>query len=228
MISYDRLSAAAETVSTLLLAAVERDFDPDAIGEPTARFQRKLRPVRRRADHPYFYRTMRQAAGFFLALLVAGSTWIAVDTEARAAFAGWVKGIFNSYFVYQADGSGKITEIDSNSYRPGWIPEGYAEVSSSNLDSRIIVRYQNAENKKIRFVYSNGTGTSSAYLDMEGISIERDTVNGALADLLISSNPEISSGIVWTDVEDNVTFEIAAFLEKDELVRMAESVVRQP
>lgn len=227
MISYDRLAAAAETASALLLAEAERGFNPDDAWEPSARFQRKLRPVRRRADHPYFYRSMRHAAGFFLAILIAGSTWVAVDMEARAAVSSWIKGIFGSFFVYQADGGGVVTEIGPDTYRPAWLPEGYVETSVTDLGTSMIVRYENAEGKKIRFVYSNGSTESSAYLDMRDITLEHGIVNGEQADLLISSNPEISSGIVWTVYEDNMTFEIAAFLDRDELIHMAESVVEQ-
>ena len=227
MISYDRLAAAAETASALLLAEAERGFNPDDAWEPSARFQRKLRPVRHRADHPYFYRSMRHAAGFFLAILIAGSTWVAVDMEARAAVSSWIKGIFGSFFVYQADGGGVVTEIGPDTYRPAWLPEGYVETSVTNMGSDIIVDYENSENQYLHFIYSNGNAGSPWFLDMRDITLEKGIVNGNRAELLISSNAEISSGIVWTSSEENVTFQIVAYLDREELIFMAESVVRQ-
>ena len=48
-------------------------------------------------------------------------------------------------------------------------------------------------------------------------------VNGFPGELLISHNPETAGGILWTD-DNNTAFYISAFLDNEELIKLAESV----
>ena len=53
-------------------------------------FERKMKKLIRRADHPIRYRIAQAAACLLLAALLSGCTVLAVSPEARAAFVGWV------------------------------------------------------------------------------------------------------------------------------------------
>lgn len=86
MITDERLRAAAEKSSDLYLCCMEEGYDaipPHEFSEP---FERKIRKLKKRADHPYFYKMMHKVAVIILAVLIGGSAWLAVDTEARASF----------------------------------------------------------------------------------------------------------------------------------------------
>ena len=98
MITEEMLREAAEKAGEALTAYYERDYDPDKPLEIPPEFEKKIERLKRRAKHPVFYKTMRRVASIALAILVAGSAWITVDAEARAAVVGWVKEIYETYF----------------------------------------------------------------------------------------------------------------------------------
>ena len=57
----------------------------------SAGFEEKLARLKRRAEHPYVRRALRSVASIVLAILVTSAVWLTVDTQARAAFIGWIK-----------------------------------------------------------------------------------------------------------------------------------------
>ena len=73
---------------------LESGYNADVLHEFSPAFEKKIRKLKRRADHPAFYRTMNRVASILLAILIAIGAWISVDAEARAAVVGWVKEIY--------------------------------------------------------------------------------------------------------------------------------------
>lgn len=104
MITEEMLREAAEKASEALAAYYERDYDPDKPLEIPSEFEKKIERLKRRAKHPVFYKTMHRVASIVLVILITGSAWITVDAEARAAVVGWVKEIYETYFVFRHDG----------------------------------------------------------------------------------------------------------------------------
>ena len=52
----------------------------------SARFERRMNRLLHRARHPVLYPLLQRAACFLLLVLLAGTTWLTVDVQARAAF----------------------------------------------------------------------------------------------------------------------------------------------
>ena len=98
MITEEMLCAAAARSCELYTADLESGYNADVLHEFSPAFEKKIRKLKRRADHPAFYRTMNRVASILLAILIAIGAWISVDTEARAAIVGWVKEIYETYF----------------------------------------------------------------------------------------------------------------------------------
>ena len=79
MITDERLRAAAEKSSNLYLRYMEEGYDairPHEFSEP---FERKIRKLKKRADHPYFYKMMHKVAVIILAVLIGGSAWLSIQ-----------------------------------------------------------------------------------------------------------------------------------------------------
>lgn len=134
MITDERLRAAAEKSSNLYLRYMEEGYDairPHEFSEP---FERKIRKLKKRADHPYFYKMMHKVAVIILAVLIGGSAWLAVDTEARASFFGWVKEVYEELFIYHFE-DGRTSNEGKNNYYLTWIPEGYTQILEDKLDT---------------------------------------------------------------------------------------------
>ena len=221
MITEELLREAAEKASEALAAYYERDYDPDEPLEIPPEFEKKIERLKRRAKHPVFYKTMRHVASIALAILIAGSVWVTVDAEARAAVIGWVKEIYETYFVFHHDG---ITDTNAGTanYRPTWLPDGYGEFRVNDSGRRTVVVYTNETGEMIRFSFIHNPDETDWFIDVSQAGIKNATVNGNEADLLIAQNPQEANGIAWVSVD--TAFYVTGFVDEKDLVRIAESV----
>lgn len=144
MITEEMLCAAAARSCEIYVSYLERGYNPENQHEFSLQFKKKIKKLKRKADHPVFYHAARRIASIVLAILIAGGVWITVDAEARAAFVGWVKEIYGTYFVYHFEGSSDVNK-ELVDYRPTLIPNGYTEFYSDTTEDTIIVVYANEE-----------------------------------------------------------------------------------
>lgn len=221
MITDEMLYRAAARSSAAFTEQREADYDPAGQHEFSGKFERKIQRLKRKADHPVLYRTMQRVASILLAILITGSAWITVDAEARAAVVGWVKEIYETYFVFRHD---KITNTatESADYRPTWLPDGYSEFRVNASETRTVVIYANDAGETIRFNYIHNPDEADWFIDVSQASIKNATVNGSKADLLIAQNPEEANAIAW--VSADTAFYVIGFVDENELVKIAESV----
>lgn len=222
MISDEMLKEAAARTCGSYISSLLSDYDPEYRCEFSAGFEKKIHRLKRRADHIVFYRTMQRIAMFILAILVAGSIWIAVDTNARAAFFGWVGDFIGQYFVFhhEAEPNGSVESAD---YRPAWIPEGYTEESVRVLHEKTVVRYTNDRGKLLRFSYMNTSDEMDWFFDTSQGSTRSCYVGKYSATLFISSSDDVASALTWVNSNDTA-FHVTGFVSEDELIKMAESV----
>lgn len=221
MITEEMLREAAEKAGEALTAYYERDYDPDKPLEIPPEFEKKIERLKRRAKHPVFYKTMHRVASIALAILITGSAWITVDAEARAAVVGWVREIYETYFVFRHDGNTDIN-AESADYRPTWIPDGYSEFRVNASETRTVVIYDNEAGEMIRFSFIQDPDETDWFIDVSQASIKNATVNGNNADLLIAQNPEEANAIAW--ISDDTAFYVTGFVDESNLIRIAESV----
>ncbi len=225
MIPEERLREAAAEYSEAWIKAVEQDYDPARQHVFSPGFQRKIRRLKHRADHPVFYRALRSAAALLLSLLIGSGAWLVVDAEARAAFVGWVKEVWEEYFVFRFEGDADSSSSSAETihYRPTWLPEGYTEFFvDENADFTLII-YANGSNQMLKFNYSHNPNNVDFYIDTTQTTTKQANINGILADLLIGNSSENASAIFWT-TENNTVFYISAHLNEHELIRIAENI----
>ena len=94
------LRAAAWAVRESMLGALEKDEDPEYAFSGTFlnRMQVLFRLDRRRTAGR---RILQRAAVLLLALLLSGALFLAVNPDARAAFFGWVRTVYERSVVYE-------------------------------------------------------------------------------------------------------------------------------
>ena len=147
MITDEMLRAAAARSCEIYVAHLEKGFDPTKKHDFSPEFLRKIERLKRRAKHLVFYKTMHRVASIILAILITGGAWITVDAEARAAFVGWVKEVYGTFFVYRY--SDEVTDAaETNTYRPEWIPDGYTEIYADDASDGGSVLYENTDGKR--------------------------------------------------------------------------------
>ena len=150
------------------------------------------------------------AACLILTVFLSGSVVLLVSAEARAAVFGWVRDIYESYFVYSYTGS--ETELpDGVVYHPGWLPDEYHAIVMSEPDGQVINVYENNEGAFIVFTYSFNIESSAVYVEREYSDVLQVVVGEIPADLYLDREAENSDVLVWTD-------------EDREFIRMAENI----
>lgn len=222
MITEEMLRAAAARSSEIYVNNLERGYDPNVQHEFSPAFEKKIRKLKRRADHPMFYRTMQRVASVALALIISGSMLIAVNTEARAAVVGWVREIYETYFVYRFEDSSDVNK-ELVDYRPTLIPNGYTEFYSDTTEDTIIVVYTNEEGEMLKFSYSHDPDNTTWFVGADSLTVQPITINGISGEVITSPETGSANAIMWITAE-NTAFNISGFLSVEDLVAVAESV----
>ena len=123
-------------------------------------FEKKMQRLIRRADHPIRYRVAKAVACLLLVALLSGCTALAISPEVRAAFVGWVREVYETWFVYRYTGEEQPT-LEDTVYLPTWVPEGYAEIVSPQTGTFVRTQYENSAKELLTISYMKGTETSS-------------------------------------------------------------------
>ena len=215
MIPDSMLRGAAEKSCEIYVSRLEAGYDPKAQHKFSPEFEKKIKKLKRKANHPIVY-------SIILVCLIACGAWFTVDAEARAAFFGWVKEIYETYFVYRFEGNADYSE-STVAYRPTWLPDGYTEFHTSETESTTAVLYQNEEGLLLTFQYTHNPNETDWFIDAEHAVIKETTVNGCPAEIFMTDNITDSCSIAWID-EQNSAFSVSAFLSESELIKIAENV----
>ena len=188
-------------------------------------FERKMKRLIRRADHPIRYRIAQVAACLLLAALLSGCTVLAVSPEARAAFVGWVREVYEGWFVYHY--IGKEQAVPENVvFCPTWMPDGYELIVEPENRAHMIAIYENPEEDIILF---------NCYMNTESMNLQigEDTqlidtyVSNISADLYIDNTSGAVNHLVWEDENKQRIFWITSTLDGETMVKIAESVEAQ-
>jgi len=185
-------------------------------------FERKMKKLIRRADHPIRYRIAQAAACLLLAALLSGCTVLAVSPEARAAFTGWIKEFQQKWYSYQYVGEQDTVPRDTI-YCPTWLPEGYQEIKAPKLGNFVYALYENENGSRLAFTYQVGLDELTFRVEWEKTQIQHPFVADIQADLFLNTAGG-TNAIVWTDEAKGAVFLIAAQIDGKDLVRVAESV----
>lgn len=208
------LDAARQEWGSFAAELPEHGFSPE--------FEKKMRRLVRRANHPVRCRMIQTAACFMLAALLSGCAVLAVSQEARAAFAGWIRELQQEWFSYRYAG-----DVDSSPrntvYYPAWLPEGYREVEAPAPGTFVHALYQNEGGALLSFSYQAGLKRTTFHVVWDNTTVQQVTVAGSQADLYLNTAGDTNI-LVWTDEAQGIVFWLAGQLTGEELVQAAESL----
>lgn len=208
---YENAPAARDALLSALPPEEEcpPDFSPG--------FHRRLRRLTRRQRLPVLFRTLRQAAACFLALLVLGGAYLGADSQARAGFLRWGRQVYQTQIVYRFAGEAE----ESGVYRPGWVPEGYTLAEAWN-DT---VLYNDPSGRNLVFDYTlMQSGTALSIQDADKAIIKSADINGVSGELYLSTDASLPNVLIWLDEDAELVFGITGFLDESDMLHMAESV----
>ena len=215
MMTTEALAQAAREANRALVAAAEALED---CGQPlpTPKWERRL---------PFWeiQQSFRRAAAAALVLLLGCGSWLTLDAEAREAFTGWVRGIYEEVAIYHPGNTDHDQHFD---YLPGWLPAGYKELLWNEGASGVTAVYINEYGKVLQFGYQYKNGGTSVLFDTQNMKLSRMTVNGASADLWIAESGGGFPVLIWVD-QNNQAFYVSGDLQTEELIHFAESLEQQ-
>ena len=215
--------AAAEANQTLCASlppasACEHCFSPQ--------FERSMKRVLRRAKHPAVYRYLRRAACFFIALILAGTSWLTIDAKARAVFFDWVRQQYKSFVEYRFTG----TPPEGNEairFAPTWLPAGFEETKTQQADGLLFSVYSSSDGRALYFICSQGADASSLFIAAEDAETKAVFVGDLPADFYQASDPQDASVLVWQSEAGDLLFSLSGALPQSDLIRIAESVTEK-
>lgn len=220
MITDKMLAQAAAELATAINESLP---DPkDCTHEFSAEFERKMKRITRRANHPILYRTLRSVASIILVITIGFGSVLAVSAEARAAVFGWVKEQYESFYEYFFEGEVELAE--SAKYQPGWMPDGCELLTVEETAGGETYIYKDKSGLLAQFYYIYDPDSQKLYIDTVEYISEPVSINGHSGEMYISIYDDETSSIVWTDNSTNTLFYVSGPYEKDTLIKNAENI----
>lgn len=223
MISEEQLRLAAQRAGKALAESLPEP--EDCHHEFSPEFERKMRKLIRKSRHPGFYKGLKRAACFLLVLLLSGGAFLTVNAEARELVFGWISEKFEDSQRYFHQGD--PTPAEDIVYYQIDVPDEYWLESRYEGEGYINEYYVNEEGKYVNFVYQYITEISGGEMYIIDTESKKKNVfvHDMPADLYIADLPENSNTVVWTDTETGALLDVTAYMDEDELIALAESVV---
>ena len=185
-------------------------------------FERKMKRLIYRTNHPIQHRILRSAASILLVILLGFSSVLAVSVEARAAVFGWIRDQYESFYAYFFEGESEDDEPVS--YCPGWIPDEFKYETTFEIAGGKSFVYVSSDGTIAEFSYS--ASPENFVMFIESVDCEQHSVliNGIEGPLYIPSDSSMASGIVWIDENSNTIFHVSATINSDILMKIAEQI----
>lgn len=186
-------------------------------------FEQKIRELMERKNHHEtgWHKFAQRAAAVILAVLLGLGAWLAVDQDARAAVARWVREFYENSIVYRFFGNAPTEE--NFFYKLTWVPEGYEITNQVGDDSTQTVVYQK-ESDVFTFMYLRVTEDSLAQL----IGTRGDelavSINGIAGQYYEAADSSTTNDLIWINEDAGVFFSISSFLSYEDIMHIAEGV----
>lgn len=122
----------------------------------------------------------------------------------------------------------KVERIVKYDYYLSETFDGYTLLTTVDTEDGKLCMYANELGEMLRFQYIYGSTDLSLYIyDVENHNYIRSSVGDYPADIYITSDPEESNLIVWSNNAENVLFYVSAYADMNELLEIANSVKKR-
>lgn len=226
MLSEERLRQAAHHAAQ----ALEDSLPPPSQCqyEVSPEFRRNMKKLCRQAKRRPYRKVWKAVACAALVLILGSTSYLGLNAQAREAFFGWVTQITQNVSHYFFSGSSD-KHPENYRYVLPEIPEGYTQDAVDEDGGLRMELYTNEKGETLAFEtqYTTESSDYELFLDVDKLEIKKVTVQGVSGDLYIDPTGEQSSTLIWKDPETDVLLSLTAYLPEDQLISLADSVVRQ-
>lgn len=189
--------------------------------EFSSKFERKIKHLIRKANHPMIFRTLRAVASIILVIFIGFGSILTVSAEAREIVFGWVREQCESFYDYFF--VGEISSAAPAKYYPNWVPDNCTFLTSYETAGGEEFIYSNDQEMLIQFTYISNPNNESLHTD--GVEYKKYPikVNNYLGEIGIAPVCTETNYIVWVDTTQNILFYISGNYDEDTLLKMAEN-----
>ena len=224
MISNEFIRQATEEYHEESMSAIPTENEIDHVFSD--RFEENMKSVIKKNNHPQLKRVLRMAASFALVILVASGSVMALSPTARAAVIGWLFGQDGTTFSYTSMGEESVSDVYYK-YELPQIPEGYYLWQEIVDESQSIMLYAEEETGHLlKVTGSPNDGTGAMFLLTTTDEKSTVQIGDITADFYQSSTADSSSGLAWIDPDTDYLICLDGFFSKEELIEMAQSLVK--
>lgn len=223
MISNELVRQATEEYNEESMSAIPTESECDHIFSD--RFEKNMKTIIKKNNHPYSNRALRMAASFVLVILVSGGSILALSPTARASVFGWLFGQEGNVYSYTSMGSDKSDTMTK--YDIPEIPDGYflwQDILESTHGTVLYGEEETGNLLKIFFAPNDGSG--ALFLVPEAATKSTVQLGEITADFYLSESEDSGSSIVWVDPENDYLVSVDGFFSQEELIEMALSLVK--
>ena len=219
MITEEMMASAAAEMNDAMLRSLpdQEDFHHTF----STKFERKMKRLIYRTDHPIQTLILQWVASVILVLFVGLATIMAISPTVRANVLGWIREQYESfiayYFVDEPSSQNRNTEFFIDC-----LNTEYSLVYSSvegNIHHQV---YEDNNGICIDFTYATNYTQNCFYIKQDNYEIHHISINGKAGDIYISIDGCEKNSVIWFDEESKIMFYIAANIDPDGLISFAE------
>lgn len=219
MISDEMLKEAADEIAMALIDSLPDSPENEHVF--SKRFEKKMKKLIRKTDHPVRYRIIQSSIAVVLVLVMAFGSVLALSPSARAAVVNWLKETVGSWTHYTSV-PGHSQAGHEVAFELTSIPDGYTLAFMNEDDGGQSYAFTNEAGQILQFTYIIGGTYTDLYLDTESYHFRNVQCGNIIVDVYIANDQSDRNTIVWE--KNDVLFTISAFMEQNELIELINHV----
>ena len=197
---------------------IPEDCHYDVSPELKEKIERIIKKDRRRSA---LRRIRNQAAMIVLCILLGISSWLAVDTEARAAFVQWVREVYEESIIYHFFGDRTPEGITKHGITT--LPQGYEETMRFEESFMHTVFYESDDDMIILTYQEVDETTELAFLNGD-VVYEPVALTNYTADFYAPKDPSQTNELIWVNERSQLAFCISSYLDRNTMIELANGV----
>ncbi len=183
-----------------------------------------LRAVEKEGRREQHLRTMRGIAAAIAVILLLSGILLATNAEARAKMIIWLKTVTYRSAIYEIEGA--MDNYDVSIYRLREIPEGFT-LCDSQYEKATVVEYYLSENGSDSILFQCRSGDANTVVILQGDKTplsEDVSICGFRGEFYPADMQSGQNNLIWFDEENGIIFTLDSTLDRDSMLRMAESI----
>ena len=177
-----------------------------------------MKELIKKNNNRHFINSFKKIAAIFLIIASIILTTVMSVEALRVKMFKIIKEIFKeltsiSFIVDNDNANLDFTVMESK-----YIPKGFEKIDTEVLYTMTFITYKNEDGEEIIYKQSKITNGTSI-IDTENAEIEDMLINGYKGQLILKNG---TGNLIWFD--DEYFYSIRSTIEKEELIKMAESI----